>query len=387
MVRLPNQSTVKRYEFYSKVAKAVGRKDIGFIAIQHCLKDLPHLLHSLSEIGEVLAVICIPYSIDEQALQDIRDKFTIYLPTMDQLYDNTYLSNIVAGHSSSKDIVLVEVGGYFAQCAKELCKTSNGRIIGIIEDTEAGHRRYASTEELPFPVISVARSQLKAAEDAVIGPSTVFSIEKALRAIDKPIEGLQATVLGYGKIGRGAALALRAKNCVVSIFDTNPAIRIQALAEGHKIPSRNNALENADLIIGASGYQSLDGGDLHLLKRGVVLASCSSKQIEFDIQSIKKECNVQAQITKCITCYASNAIRLLLLRDGMPVNFMDGSIIGPLISIVHAEIILSIKTLIELHGEAAVGLKENSTDIKQLAAHMWLSEFIDERSGRYAEFA
>ena len=200
-----------------------------------------------------MAVICIPYSIDEQVLVDIRSKFTVYLPTMDQLYDKTYLCSIVESHSNSKDIALLEVGGYFAQCANELNKTSHKKIIGIIEDTEAGHRKYASACELPFPVISVARSQLKTAEDAVIGPSAVFSIEKALRAIDKPIEGLPATVLGYGKIGRGAALALRAKNCVVYVFDTNPVARIQALAEGHKIPSKSNALRSADLIIGTSG--------------------------------------------------------------------------------------------------------------------------------------
>jgi len=58
----------------------------------------------------------------------------------------------------------------------------------------------------------------------------------------------------------------------------------------------------------------------------------------------------------------------------------------PLISIVHTEIILSIGKLLELHSEAIYGLRDSGANIKQLAANLWLSEFIDERSGRYADF-
>ena len=195
MVRLPIENSAKRYKFYSSIARTIGKRNIGFIALQHCLKDLPHLLHALSEIGEVLAVVCIPYSMDENVF-----------------HDNTYLGEVICTSSTSKDVVLVEVGGYFSQYIDSLNNNIDNRIIGIIEDTEAGHRKYASRDDLQIPVVSVARSPLKAAEDAVIGPASIFSIEKSLRAIDRPIDGMHATVLGYGKIGRGAAFALRTKN-------------------------------------------------------------------------------------------------------------------------------------------------------------------------------
>lgn len=387
MVRLPIENSAKRYKFYSSIARTIGKRNIGFIALQHCLKDLPHLLHALSEIGEVLAVVCIPYSMDENVFQEISSTYKTFLPEMDQLHDNTYLREVICTSSTSKDVVLVEVGGYFSQYIDSLNNNIDNRIIGIIEDTEAGHRKYASRDDLQIPVVSVARSPLKAAEDAVIGPASIFSIEKSLRAIDRPIDGMHATVLGYGKIGRGAAFALRTKNCVVSVFDINPIARINALADGYKVPRRDIALSTADLIIGASGYQSLTEGDLATVKSGVILASCSSKQVEFDVKAIRNRFTRKNNITDRIASHESSTASLLLLCDGMPVNFNDGSVVGPLISIVHAEIILSIGKLLQLHSEAIYGLRDSGADIKQLAANLWLSEFIDERSGRYADFA
>lgn len=387
MVRLPIENSAKRYKFYASIARTIGKRNIGFIALQHCLKDLPHLLHALSEIGEVLAVVCIPYSMDENVFQEISSTYKTFLPEMDQLHDNTYLREVIRTSSTSKDVVLVEVGGYFSQYIDPLNNNIDNRIIGIIEDTEAGHRKYASRDDLQIPVVSVARSPLKAAEDAVIGPASIFSIEKSLRAIDRPIDGMHATVLGYGKIGRGAAFALRTKNCVVSVFDINPIARINALADGYKVPRRDIALSTGDLIIGASGYQSLTEGDLATLKSGVILASCSSKQVEFDVEAIRNRFTRKNDITDRIASHESSTASLLLLCDGMPVNFNDGSVVGPLISIVHAEIILSIGKLLQLHSEAIYGLRDSGADIKQLAANLWLSEFIDERSGRYADFA
>ena len=385
MVKIPDICAAKRYQFYSRVAHRLGEKNVGFFVVAHCLKDLPHLLHSLAEIGEVLAVACIPYSIDANVLSEIKARFPTLCPTMGELNDANYLSALVTNQTTTKDIILIEVGGYFARCTGNL--QAESRVIGVIEDTEAGHRAYASAVHLPFPVISVARSQLKIAEDVLVGPATVFSVEKALRGIDRPIDGLHATVLGFGKIGQGAALALRSKYCVVSVFDPDPVLRVQALANGYKVPDRTRALGSADLIIGASGYQSITADDFQLLKSGAILASSSSKQIEFDVSSIKRYLPIHARISESIDCYASNHRRLLLLNDGTPVNFADGSIIGPIISIVHAEIILSIGELMDLHSRSIVGIHENRTEIRNLAATLWLSEFVDEKSGRYVECA
>lgn len=117
------------------------------------------------------------------------------------------------------------------------------------------------------------------------------------------------------------------------------------------------------------------------------MASSSSKQVEFDIASIKTRLPIHARISDSIACYASDHIRILLLKEGTPVNFSDGSIIGPIISIVHAEIILSVGELINLHDNAVVGIHDNGMNIKHRAAELWLSEFVDERSGCYVEHA
>ena len=38
--------------------------------------------------------------------------------------------------------MLLDVGGYFASVLPVLCDRFSGRILGVVEDTENGHRRY-----------------------------------------------------------------------------------------------------------------------------------------------------------------------------------------------------------------------------------------------------
>ena len=71
------------------------------------------------------------------------------------------------------------------------------------------------------------------------------------------IEGKKALVLGFGKIGRGLAYALHRRSCLVSVYDTNPIRRIQALSEGFNITEKILGLGENDLIFGATGNYSI----------------------------------------------------------------------------------------------------------------------------------
>lgn len=63
----------------------------------------------------------------------------------------------------------MEIGGYFAPVLQDLRTEFAQDFLGVVEDTEIGHRRYQEAQPLPCPVVSVARSTLKAAEDSLVG--------------------------------------------------------------------------------------------------------------------------------------------------------------------------------------------------------------------------
>lgn len=365
-------------------SRLVPSIDSQTIVLAHCLKDLPHLLFGLSQVTKIANVLCIPYSIDPKAMEVVSREYRIEVPTLSDVSDPEYLMNCVkeSVRDDERPLVVVEVGGYFSAIGDRLVRELGERFLGIIEDTEAGHRRYecrAST--LTFPVVSVARSVLKASEDTLIGPSTIFSVEKLLRSMDWQLEGRRALVLGFGNIGASVARKLQRRNCSVAVFDIDPVRRVRALAEGFRIPDRTAALRTSDLVIGATGTRSLAGQDFFLLPSGSVLASCSSRDVEFDVEKLATS-HARAPISHTdVDEYVRGRKVLYLLRGGLPVNFIDGSIVGPVIALVQAELVASFRTLLEKRGSG--GLFENDFHLRREIAGLWATHFVDCRSGGY----
>ncbi|MFT4102280.1 MAG: hypothetical protein QM674_14825 [Burkholderiaceae bacterium] len=66
-----------------------------------------------------------------------------------------------------------------------------------------------------------------------------------------------------------------------------------------------------------------------------------------------------------------------LIKSG---NFLDGSIVGPLIALVQAEIVASVVTLMRINSEEGVLLK-NDKPTRDSVASLWLNHFLDCKNG------
>src|SRR5262249_10922935 len=238
-------------------------------------------------------------------------------------------------------MAIMEIGGYYARFGNRLRTTYGERFWGAVEDTEGGHRRYEKEGHLTFPVVSVARSSLKRVEDALIGPSVMFSVERFLRRMGQVLSGVEVGVLGYGKIGASVARAAFARGCRVLVYDINPYKRLCALADGFRIPDRELLLRQADIIVGAAGVQSLRNKDFYSLRDKVVLASASSRKIEFDLDFLDQFQSRRGEVLPGIREYRVSAHgKIYLLAGGEPVNFIDGAVVGPVLALVQAELLL-----------------------------------------------
>ena len=190
----------------------------------------------------------------------------------------------------SQELLLVqEVGGYLAHASARLASFQH--FLGVVEDTNNGHWLYESTGPHPIPVLSMAQSPLKAVEDSIIGDAVLFSIERVLREEFAAIcQGLRCAVIGFGKIGRSSAVALKGREAVLSIYDINPAKDMSAKVEG-LFPRPLHDL--SDLVVGCTGQTSIRLVDMPFIKDGATLASASSKAIEFALADFEKECEVE----------------------------------------------------------------------------------------------
>ena len=100
---------------------------------------------------------------------------------------------------------------------------------------------------------------------------------------------LKSAVLGLGVIGRALVLRL-AENCSPpAMYDPNPDNQVVALKMcGHLAPTAIDAVREADVIFGASGYTSITADLIPFLKHGVMLISVSSEDTEFDRSALAR---------------------------------------------------------------------------------------------------
>jgi adenosylhomocysteinase len=237
--------------------------------------------------------------------------------------------------------VLSDVGGYFAPALSELCAALPGRVAGVVEDTENGHRRYEALPELPCAVYSVARSPLKEPEDRLAGEAIVFSAETLLRELGEVLQGRQACVVGYGKVGAGIASTLHARHVRVLVVDSDPVRQAQAITAGYGFAELTEALSCADLVFSATGSRALGMKHLPLLPNRAFLAGATSRDDEFDLAGLGSPGDgfVREEVIPGVSRFrGAPGKSFFLLGDGNAVNFQHTSAIGPAIHLIKAEL-------------------------------------------------
>jgi len=369
-----------RWQLLSEVAREVGRINVDLFIITHILPDRPQLLEALELVGTVSRVIAIPYSVDPETLRLMRGRYDILTPSLEELQSAQYIGDALVGARSDKPLVALEIGGYLAKTLPKVMDAMGESFLGVIEDTEAGHRLYANASPLPCPVVSIARSRIKESEDALVGLSCVFTTDRLLRGLDLLLESRIAPVIGYGRVGRGTALALRNRHCQTFVFDSNPVQQVLAMADGFGVPERRSSLGAADVVFGATGNRSLAGEDFSILKDGCILVSCSSRDLEFDLEVLNDRYEVQA-LTDEIALYTQPNRTLILLGGGRPVNFLDAAVIGPVLALPQAGLITAIGEL--WTSRHVKGLRGLSADAQERLAAHWLAVFRHPMTGLY----
>ena len=224
------------------------------VLITHLLADRPLFVAAAARLSTVAAVLPKPKSINSRALQEIIQMAPCDTLDRKRLAQPDELISYLETRAAGQDLVLLDVGGYFAPALEDACARFSGRVLGVVEDTENGLRRYLGAGKLPCPVFSVARSPLKDPEDYLVGQSVVFSAEALLRGRGDILHGRRACVIGFGKIGSSVARLLHAKHLQVTVYDTDAVRMTQALAQGFRTASSStDALAGAGVVICATG--------------------------------------------------------------------------------------------------------------------------------------
>lgn len=360
--------------YFCKIAARFRPEQLpASLLVTHLLPERPSFVRAVASASDLRAVLPKPKSIEPNAQREV-ERFTQCDPlTRDLFADDDRALEYLESRAGGEDVVLLDVGGYFAPVLAALCDRFSGRILGVVEDTENGHRRYEDLDKLPCPVVSVARSPLKDPEDFLVGQSVVFSTEALMRGRGDIMHGRPALVIGFGKLGSSIARLLHAKGVQVTVFDIDPIRRAQALSQGFTVArNREDALHNSGLVLCATGSISLRSEDFSALRNGAYVATVTSSEDELDLAGLP-EVYTRTRDGEHVTRYQTTGHYFYLLNGGNAVNFLHGASVGPFIFLVQAEILAGIHML--ARGSLPNGMHEASAPDRRAVADTWLTYF------------
>jgi adenosylhomocysteinase len=310
--------------------------------VAHALDTAGPYVRALAAAMDVTALVPVPYSARASALAalpGIRVELPERIDQVGRLAADIALDQTATAGSP---VVVQEVGGY---CASQVDRLAAGGVRGVVEDTKQGQWRYEEISRLPLPVFTIADSPLKALEDFQVGRAVATSVERLLRRdFYTMLAERRVLVLGYGGIGTALADHVRRTGAVVAVHDPDEVRMSAAVVHGHRVGERADLLGWAEVIIGVSGHRALDVTDLALLRDGVILASGSSKQVEFDVQGLRRVADESWDAPDRETHLVDGRL-VHLLNEGKPVNFLEQSVLGSILDLVYSELYLCTREL------------------------------------------
>jgi adenosylhomocysteinase len=364
------------YAYFARVAGLFPNTKVQIVCVTHFVPSARHFLPALTHLGHVALVLPKPKSVQSEVATEMAQRFAV-TPLSREFENDAQIAIEALKPVLDRDLplCLIDVGGYFATILDALL-SAFPEFLGVVEGTENGHIRYERASSIPIPVYSVARSPLKFPENHLVGAGIVFSLETLMRAHDKILQGIRATVIGYGRIGRGVAQALRGRFVDVTIRDTDPVALAEAAAQGFQI-ARNleQALASARVVICATGNLALAGSDFASLMQDAIVATVTSADDELGLDSLPPS-YVATPLDEHLTLYKYRDRRFYLVNSGNAINFLHGAILGPAIHLIEGEKLACVAAVADRRGSR--GLVEIDSETRRQIAGIWLEHFAPE---------
>jgi adenosylhomocysteinase len=197
-------------------------------------------------------------------------------------------------------------------------------IKGLSEETTTGvHRLYERMAKgtLPIPAINVNDSVTKSKFDNKYGCKESL-VDAIRRATDVMMAGKVAVVGGYGDVGKGSAYSLAGAGCRVIVTEIDPICALQAAMDGFEVKKMIDAVQEADIIVTASGCRDLiTGKHFKKMKDKAIVCNIGHFDIEIDVAWLNENYgDTKDTIKPQVDMYTIDGKDIILLAEGRLVN-------------------------------------------------------------------
>lgn len=202
-----------------------------------------------------------------------------------------------------------------------------GGLLGVSEQTTTGVerlRRLEAAGRLPMPAIAANDAACKHMFDNRYGTGQ-SAVQAILNLTNLRLAGKRVAVIGYGWVGRGLALYIRALGGRVTAVEVDPIRALEALSDGHEVSDLTTALSEAAIVITATGGRHVLGGEhLQALGPSAVLANAGHHDEEIDVGALRRSASSVEEVRPGVTRYQLGSKPVFLLAEGALVNITGG---------------------------------------------------------------
>lgn len=202
-------------------------------------------------------------------------------------------------------------------------------LVGLSEETTTGVHRLYEREingTLPVPAINVNDSVTKSKFDNKYG-TRESAVDSIRRATDIMIAGKLALVAGYGDVGKGTCASLKAAGCRVVVSEIDPICALQAAMEGYEVRKVDSVIQDADIVITATGNLDVIRGEhFKKMKDKVIVANIGHFDNEIEVWWLNEHYgDTKETIKPQVDKYTVDGKDIILLAEGRLVNLGCGT--------------------------------------------------------------
>jgi adenosylhomocysteinase len=197
-------------------------------------------------------------------------------------------------------------------------------IKGISEETTTGvHRLYERLKKgtLPIPAINVNDSVTKSKFDNKYGCKE-SAVDAVRRATDIMIAGKRVVVAGYGDVGKGTVASFKGAGAIVTVVEIDPICALQASMDGFEVKKMKTVIENADIVVTATGNKNIITEDhFRLMKDKTIVCNIGHFDNEIDMTWLNQNYgHTKDEIKSQVDIYNIDGNEIIILAEGRLVN-------------------------------------------------------------------
>ncbi len=234
----------------------------------------------------------------------------------------SYYRHINAAIDSAPQVTMDD-GCDLVTCLHTGRKDMLGAVFAGTEETTTGVirlRSMAAEGVLRYPVIAINEADTKHLFDNRYGTGQ-STMDAIMRSTNVLLAGRTVVVCGYGWCGRGVAMRAHGLGAHVIVTEVNPTRALEALMDGHRVASLEEAVKLADLVITVTGNLNVvDRRHIAGLRDGVILANSGHFNDEINLTALAEGATVRTVRDFVQEYKLADGRRVYVLAEGRLVN-------------------------------------------------------------------